>query len=117
MMHPSSVIAVASRNADLPQPIAGVTANFSNSVFFQEEASFEKSLGYSAKLCIHPSQIPWTHNVLDPSELEMVWANTIIDATRKSHAVQINGIMIDRQVIERAKKILDRVTRQKTVAQ
>lgn len=55
--------------------------------------------------------------MLDPSELEIVWANTIIDATRKSHAVQINGIMIDRQVIERAKKILDRVTRQKTVAQ
>lgn len=54
--------------------------------------------------------------MLDPSELEIVWANTIIDATRKSHAVQINGVMIDRPVIERVNIILDRVTRQKPVA-
>jgi len=115
MIYPSSVIAVASRSAGLPQPIAGVTANFSDSVFFHENATFEKSLGYSAKLCIHPKQILWAHNVFDPSEQDVVWANTIIAATQQSHAVQINGIMIDRPVIERAKKILDQVSQRKSL--
>ncbi|THF25771.1 CoA ester lyase [Pseudomonas atacamensis] len=105
-IYPSSVIAVASRNAGLPQPIAGVTANFSDSDFFHEEAAFEKSLGYSAKLCIHPKQIPWTHHVFDPTEQDIAWANTVLEATQHSHAVQIDGVMIDRPVIERAKKIL-----------
>lgn len=106
MIYPSSVIAVASRSVGLPQPIAGVTADFTDLQAFQVAAALERSLGFTAKMCIHPKQIEWTHAAFRPSELEINWANEVIEASRHSHAVQIKGVMIDRPVIQRANAIL-----------
>ncbi|EJN39641.1 citrate lyase beta subunit [Pseudomonas sp. GM84] len=107
MIYPSSVITLASRCAGLPSPIAGVTADFSSPDRFIADASFERSMGFGAKLCIHPKQIAWCNRSFATTQADIQWAKTVIEATRDTYATQVDGVMIDRPVIERARRILE----------
>jgi len=108
LIYPSSRIVVASRCAKLPPPIAGVTANIRDRDAVTREGGFERSLGFGAKMCIHPGQLEWARQVFEPTDEEREWARRILEATANSHAVSVDGQMIDRPVIERASRILER---------
>lgn len=109
LIYPSSRLIIASRAAGLPGPIAGATENIADLDHFVASARFERNLGYLAKLCVHPSQLAPARQVFAPSKQEIAWAKQILEETRDSHAVMIEGRMIDRPVIDRARKILGRV--------
>jgi citrate lyase beta subunit len=108
LIYPSSRIVVASRSAGLPAPIAGATENIADLDVFEQSARFERNLGFLGKLCVHPTQLALTHSIFAPSATEVQWAERVIAATSSSHAVMIDGRMIDRPVVERARKILNR---------
>lgn len=110
-VYPSSKLVAASKCAGLPSPIAGVTANIHDRSVMARDMEFERGIGFSAKMCIHPGQIAWAREAFEPSEQECAWAQRILAATAQSHAVQVDGQMIDRPVIERAQRILDRARR------
>lgn len=110
-VYPASRMAVASRCANLAPPIAGVTAEIRQREKLLADIAVERSLGFAAKMCIHPCQVQWAHEAYAVSEEELAWARGILAATSTSHAVAVNGQMIDRPVIERARRLLARASR------
>lgn len=72
-------------------------------------SAIRKEPRFSRELCAHPSQLAPARQVFAPYEREIAWAKQVLEATRHSHAVMIDGRMIDRPVIDRARKILGRV--------
>jgi citrate lyase subunit beta/citryl-CoA lyase len=65
-------------------------------------------LGFGGKMAIHPKQIEPIHRAFRPSEMDITWAVGIVAAASSGEAVQVNGEMVDRPVIERARRILCR---------
>ncbi|RQR26491.1 CoA ester lyase [Burkholderia sp. Bp9142] len=109
LIYPSSRMIVASRAAGLPAPVSGVTENIADLEVFERSARLERNLGFLGKLCVHPTQLALTNVIFAPSVEEVEWAKRVIAATRNSHAVMLDGRMIDRPVIDRAKNILSRL--------
>lgn len=108
LIYPSSRLVVASKCAGLPAPIAGVTAGIRERDAMSRDMEFERGIGFAAKMCIHPQQIAWARKAFEPSEEDCAWAQRIVAATAESHAVNVDGQMVDRPVIERAQRILAR---------
>ena len=67
-------------------------------------------LGYSGKVAIHPAQIPVIHEVFTPSREELARARRIIEADRAAGggAIALDGRMVDRPVVEAARRTMQR---------
>ena len=74
------------------------------------EAEKARRLGYAGKVAIHPAQIPVIHEVFTPSPEEVQQARRIIEADRAAGggAVALDGRMVDRPVVEAARRVLMR---------
>lgn len=101
-------IVVACRRAGLPPPIDGVTVALQDESALAADIARARDLGFTAKLCIHPSQVARVNAGFAPSEAEIDWARRIVSAIEASAgaAVQVDGKMVDRPVLERARAIL-----------
>jgi citrate lyase subunit beta / citryl-CoA lyase len=102
------VLVVASRLANLPAPIAGVTPELDNASV-AAEAQRAHSLGFGAKLCIHPQQLSPARQAFLPSPEAQAWARRVVDAWEHSAhtgAVQVDARMVDKPVYLRAQRIL-----------
>jgi citrate lyase subunit beta/citryl-CoA lyase len=69
--------------------------------------------GFGGKMCIHPAQPAPTRAAFLPTEEQITWAAGIvaeIDTTGEA-AVHIEGQMIDKPVVDRARTILRRAGR------
>lgn len=99
---------VASRAAGLPGPIDGVTTDFNDPAAIAADATAARALGFTGKLCIHPAQIAPLHDALRPSEALLARARAIVaaDAASGGAAVSLGGEMLDRPVVERARRAL-----------
>ena len=105
----ASRLALASRAAGLPAPVAGVTPDIDDEARLLAEWARARAHGFGAKLCIHPKQVAPLHAALRPSDDELAWAQRVLDAAAASGgAVQLDGRMIDRPVVERARRLLAR---------
>ncbi|MCF0144384.1 MAG: CoA ester lyase, partial [Firmicutes bacterium] len=96
---------------------AGITAvdtvwsNFKDMDGFEEEVKWAKTLGFTGKSCIHPSQIRPAHRLFSPSEEEIEHAQKIIDAEREATAkgigvFTVDNKMVDYPIINKARRIL-----------
>jgi len=77
------------------------------------DSMFAKSLGMNAKACIHPLQIEVVNTVFSPSEKEISFALKLIEAQKlaineQKGAFSVDGKMIDKPIIERAQKLLEK---------
>lgn len=101
-------IVIASRHANLPPPIDGVTVAFQDDAHLMGDVLKARNMGFSAKLCIHPRQVEHVNIGFAPSEAEINWAQSIVKAIEESAgaAVQVEGKMVDKPLLERAKSIL-----------
>jgi citrate lyase subunit beta/citryl-CoA lyase len=99
-----------SRAAGLPGPIDGVTPDVSNDDAVLEDSLRAARLGYSGKLCVHPRQVPVVAGVFAPSPEQVDWANRILASVAEGVAL-VDGAMVDRPVILRARNILARAGR------
>jgi citrate lyase beta subunit len=72
------------------------------------EVRSDRSLGFVGKLCIHPAQIATVNDGFAPSAEQMTWARHVLDSRDANDigAARVDGQMIDRPVIERARLIL-----------
>lgn len=101
-------IVLASRTADLPSPIDGVTPAISDLAVVAKDSHYARSLGFSAKLCIHPSQLVSVQRAFLPDSRQLAWADRVMRAVATgSHAVQVDGEMVDLPLIEHAERLLD----------
>lgn len=99
---------VGSRAAGLAAPIDGVTVDFRDPTTIAVDVRRARSLGFTGKLCIHPAQIDPVHRALRADEAQLQRARDIVAADEDSGgaAVSLNGQMIDRPVVERARRLL-----------
>ncbi|SOZ40119.1 HpcH/HpaI aldolase/citrate lyase family protein [Cupriavidus neocaledonicus] len=100
-------IVLASRVAGLPPPVDGVTTALKDEAVLASDVAYARELGFAGKLCIHPAQLGAVRAGFLPSPEQLDWARRVLDATASgSHAVQVDGKMVDRPVIEQARRLL-----------
>ncbi len=104
-----SQVVLHSAAAHLLSPIDGVTFALDQPDVVQRDAALAARHGFGAKLCIHPSQINPALQGFAPTEQQLQWATQILAAgASDSGAQRLQGQMVDRPVIERARQILQR---------
>ena len=76
----------------------------------REEATRAHRLGFTGKVAIHPAQIPVIHEIFTPSPGEVRRAGEILAADRAAggSAVALDGRMVDRPVVEAARRVIQR---------
>jgi citrate lyase beta subunit len=109
--HARAVLALASASARLPGPIDGVWTTIDDIHGLSTEAQSAKSAGFTGKACIHPDQVPTVHEIFCPSRDELDQAKRIVDAAGTAlaagqGAIAVDGLMVDRPVVERARQLL-----------
>ena len=109
LIYPASRIALASKAAGLAAPIAGVTAELGNEESLLADLAFARALASGAKLCSHPKRVRAIQQAMAPTADELAWAQRAIDATEAGQgAIQLDGKMVDRPVLLKARAILER---------
>lgn len=107
--HAAGVLAIASRVADLPSPVAGVTPQIDDERRLLADLAWSRRFGFGAKLCIHPRQVAPIHAALAPDAQAVEWARRVLAAEAASPgAAQLDGRMIDRPVVLQARRTLQR---------
>ena len=85
-----------------------VFSNVNDEEGFIAEATLIKKLGFDGKSVINPRQIEPLHKVFMPSEKDLNKARAIMEANaRGSGVASLNGKMIDKPVVSRAKRLLE----------
>ena len=99
---------LASRRAQLPSPIDGVTADLRDAVQLERDLLRSRSGGFGAKLCIHPSQVAPANATFTPGPAEMDWARRVIAASQAAGGgvVSLDGRMVDAPVLRLAQRTL-----------
>ena len=112
LAYAASRIALASRLAGLPAPVAGVTPQLGDEARLLADLAEARRHGFGAKLCIHPRQVAPIHAALAPSDQALEWARRVLAAEAASPgAAQLDGRMIDRPVVLQARRTLARAGR------
>ncbi|WP_248804393.1 HpcH/HpaI aldolase/citrate lyase family protein [Pseudomonas sp. MWU13-2100] len=105
-------IVLASRTADLPAPIDGVTPALRDMSTVAQASYYARALGFGAKLCIHPAQLHAVQRAFLPDARQLAWADRVLSAVAGgSHAVQVDGEMVDLPLIEQAQRLRDVASR------
>lgn len=106
----SCQLAIVSRAAGIGSPVAGVTTELNDEARLLADFAFARACGFGAKLCIHPRQIMPLRRALEPTSVEIDWARRVLAAIESGQAaVQVDGKMVDRPVMLKARDILRRV--------
>jgi citrate lyase subunit beta / citryl-CoA lyase len=100
-----------SRLAGLSPPIDGVTADFDKPMLAEHDARRAAEQGFGGKLAIHPKQLASIYRGFEPDEATRRWAEAVVAGAHGGDAAQLNGVMVDRPIIERARRILEHVSR------
>jgi len=102
-------LVLASRLAGLRAPVDGVSTAIDDADALRADVVRSRKLGFGAKLCIHPKQVAVVNAAYRPTDAECDWARRVLDAAERSGgaAVAVDGKMVDKPVILRARAILD----------
>ena len=116
--HPRWTVAVCAR-AYGRLVIDTIYADFNDPQGLLRDAESARRLGFSGKLAIHPKQIGPIHTAFRPNEHELAKAREILAAFARaeaegSGAVALNGKMIDRPIVEHARRVLALAATQST---
>ncbi|ADK28954.1 HpcH/HpaI aldolase/citrate lyase family protein [Corynebacterium pseudotuberculosis] len=90
-------------------PLESPCSDFHDETVMEEAAIKAARDGFGGSLCIHPAQIEAIHKAFMPSESEIEWAKRVVAVG--DSAVQVDGKMVDRPVVLRARRILEIVDR------
>jgi len=88
-----------------------VYVDFRDSDGFRRECEEARRDGFTGKMAIHPAQVPIINDVFTPTAAVLAHAQAIVDAfAAKSDAgvAAVDGVMIDRPHLARAKRLLAR---------
>ena len=103
-------VVLYSRVHELPAPLDGVTVATRDIPLLSSDSSHAAHMGFGGKLAIHPAQVETIRTVFRPSQQEIDWAKRVLAAEKDAAgaATQVDGLMIDAPVCERARRILAR---------
>ena len=71
-----------------------------------------RAMGFTGTVCIHPNQVQLANQGFSPSAAELAWAQRVVEADRNARAegigaILLDGRMIDRPIVERARRWLE----------
>ena len=103
-------IGISSRLFGVPV-VDQIVADFSDSERFMKEAQQAKSLGFTGKLCIHPSQVPLANQSFSSTSEEIQQAIELLKVYDEAVAngtasIVYNGQMVDEALAKQARRIL-----------
>ena len=103
-----SQLVLVSRLAGIEPPVDGVSTAIDNPEQLRADALRARRLGFGGKLCIHPRQVAHVNECFRPSRDEVAWAKQVVaaDAAARGAPIAIEGQMIDRPVVLKARQIL-----------
>ena len=106
-----SMILLAARGAGI-DALDTVFSNVNDEEGLARETRLIKQMGFDGKSIINPRQIKIVHEIFTPTEKEIEHASAvlsaIIEAEQKgSGVISMNGKMIDKPIVERARRVLD----------
>ncbi|MDE1854022.1 MAG: CoA ester lyase [Thaumarchaeota archaeon] len=107
---------VAAAGAYGLEAVDNVYFDLENLEGFRAEAAAARSLGFTGKQVVHPSQIPIANRVFSPTEAEVAWAQKVLRALEvagadKRGAIRVDGKLVDAVHHRLAKGILERSAR------
>ena len=103
-----SALVLASAGAGVAPPVDGVSTDIGDDAALAADARHAAALGFTAKLCIHPRQLPTVHAAFAPTADELAWARRVLDAAGDGAVTVLDGKMVDKPVVDRARRILAR---------
>ncbi len=108
LVFPAKMMLYAAKRVHLPAyGFVGSIADFSDKVALLARCSRAYDLGFDGALGIHPSQVPVFNDGYMPSDADLNFAKSVVEAfeTAKANgkgATSIKGKMIDKPVLDRA---------------
>lgn len=102
-----SQLVYASAASGRATPIDGVTTAINDEGRLRGDTLNARSMGFGAKLLIHPVQVHLVEQLLRPTEDEISWAESILRECGDGVGVH-DGQMIDAPVIARARRLMAR---------
>jgi citrate lyase subunit beta / citryl-CoA lyase len=78
---------------------------------FRRDAASGRDLGFSGKICVHPSQVPLANDVFTHSADEIAASRALVESyeaamARGAGVVVLDGQMIDEAIVRRARAVL-----------
>ena len=91
--------------------LADSIAEVQDMVAFEKAVLMGRAMGFTGSVCIHPRQVPVVNGGFSPSADELRWAAQVVAADEAAvaagqGAVLLDGRMIDRPIVERARRWL-----------
>ena len=91
--------------------LAGSIADVEDVAGFEHTVRAGRAMGFTGSVCIHPRQVPIVNQGFSPSAEEIVWAERVVAADEAASragrgAVLLDGRMIDRPIVHRARRWL-----------
>ena len=99
-----STIVMASRAAALPAPLDSPSTHILETETVAASAASAHAFGFGGMLAIHPAQLDPIRSGFLPTGAELAWARRALAAG--GNASQLDGQMVDRPVLERARRLL-----------
>ena len=103
-----SQLVLASALARIAAPVDGVCTALDDLEQVGAQTRRARRLGFGAKLCIHPRQVPVVNEAFAPTTAQLEWARRVLAGAEAARggAVRVDGKMIDRPVILQAQALL-----------
>lgn len=108
LLYARSRLVFASAAAGLAAPIDGVTTDVGDEARVAADGRRGQSLGFAAKMCIHPRQVAVVAEAMAPSQAELVLARAVIAFDAGGGVGVLDGEMVDAPVIARARRTVAR---------
>ena len=91
--------------------LAGSIAAVDDVAGFEHTVRAGRAMGFTGSVCIHPRQVPIVNRGFSPSSEELAWAERVEAADEAASraglgAVLLDGRMIDRPIVQRARRWL-----------
>jgi citrate lyase subunit beta/citryl-CoA lyase len=91
--------------------LAGSIAAVDDVAGFEHTVRAGRAMGFTGSVCIHPRQVPIVNRGFSPSSEQLAWAERVVAADEAASraglgAVLMDGRMIDRPIVQRARRWL-----------
>lgn len=112
LLWPAQQVATCARAAGLAcWGLPGSIAEIADMEAFGALVAQARVVGFTGTVCIHPKQVAVARQGFGPSPAELDWAAKVVAADEDAQhrglgAVQLEGRMIDRPIVERARRWL-----------
>ena len=75
----------------------------------RREALDAAAMGFSATVCVHPSQVAIVRAAYEPTPAQVSWARDVLgEAARHDGVFRVGGLMVDEPVLAQARAIMSR---------